>query len=87
MEATLWNEAHAIITQHVNHFREPEMLPQIPGQCSFTDGSWKKRETYSGQGRYSTLEGFYGLMEARNTRASLSPFIRKWKLSSGKYNA
>lgn len=83
MEATLWNEAHLIITQHVNHFRESTTLPQISGQWSFTDGSWKEGETYLGQGRYSTLESFDGLMGARNTRASLSPFIQKWKLSSG----
>ena len=31
------------------------------------------KEIHSGQGLYSTLEGFDGLMGARNIRASLSP--------------
>ena len=33
----------------------------------------KNQEIYSGQGWYSTLEGFDGLMGVRNTRASQSP--------------
>ena len=37
------------------------------------DGSWKENDIFSGQGWYSTLEGFEGLMGARNVRASLSP--------------
>ena len=32
-----------------------------------------KNEPYSGQGWYSTMEGFDGLMGARNVRTSLSP--------------
>ena len=39
----------------------------------FTDGSSKNQDIYSGQGWYSTLEGYDGLMGARNTRASQSP--------------
>ena len=39
----------------------------------FADGSWKDKEFFSGQCWYSTLEGFDGLMGARNVRASLSP--------------
>ena len=39
----------------------------------FTYGSWKENGIFSGQGWFSTLEGFDGLMGARNVRASLSP--------------
>ena len=48
-------------------------LPTIPGRWCFIDGSWKNKDIRSGQGWYSTLEGFDGLMGARNTIASLSP--------------
>ena len=48
-------------------------LPSIPGRWFFTDGSWKYHDNYSGQGWYSTLKNFNGVMWARNTRASLSP--------------
>ena len=34
---------------------------------------WKDQERYSEQGWYTTLEGFDGLMGARNTVASISP--------------
>lgn len=36
------------------------------------DGSWKAQEKFSGQGWYSTLQVFEGLMGARNMRASIS---------------
>ena len=52
---------------------ELQVLPNIPGRWCFTDGSWKEIDILSGQGWYSTLEGFAGLMGARNTRASLTP--------------
>ena len=39
----------------------------------FSDGSWKEGDTFSGQGWFSTLEGFDGLLGARNVRARLSP--------------
>ena len=45
----------------------------IPGRWCFTDGSCKDKDTFSGQGRYITLEGFDGLLGATNVRASLSP--------------
>ena len=43
----------------------------------FSDVSWKENEVFLGQGSYSTLEGFDGLMGARNVRASLSPLHSK----------
>ena len=49
------------------------ILPSIPGRWCFTDGSWKEGDSFSGQGWLSTLEGFDGLLGARNVRASLSP--------------
>ena len=53
------------------------ILPSIPGRWCFTDGSWKEGDTFSGQGWFSTLEGFDGLLGARNVRASLSPLHAK----------
>ena len=38
----------------------------------FTDESWKYEEIFLGQGWYSTLKGFDGLMGAKNIRASLA---------------
>ena len=63
-EATLWARAPDIGT---------ETLPSIPGRWCSTDGSWKDNELMAGQGWYSTLEDFDGLIGARNVRASLSP--------------
>ena len=44
----------------------------IPGWC-FIDGSWKDYELFSGQGWYSTLPRFDGLLGTINVRACLSP--------------
>ena len=52
---------------------ETTTLPSIPRRWCFTDGSWKENDSYSGQGWLSTLEGFDGLLGARNVRACLSP--------------
>ena len=41
-------------------------LPSIPRRWCFTDGSWKENDTFSGHGWLNTLEGFDGLMGARN---------------------
>ena len=67
--------AQSSISQRVALHRKGglDTLPDIPGRWCFTDGSWKEHEFFSGQGWYSTLEGFDGLMGARNTRASISP--------------
>ena len=48
-------------------------LPSISRRWCFTDGSWKESNIFSRQGWLSTLEGFDGLLGARNVRASLSP--------------
>ena len=52
---------------------EPTTLPSIPRRWCFTDGSWKENDVFSGQGWLSTLEGFAGLLGARNVRACLTP--------------
>ena len=52
---------------------EVRHLPIITGRWCFIDGSWKDKDPYPGQGSYRTLEGFDGLLGARNIRASLSP--------------
>ena len=48
-------------------------MPSIQSRWCFTDGSWKNQKIYWGQRWYSTLEGYDGLMGARNIRASQSP--------------
>ena len=58
--------------KRVSHI-EVTFLPSIPGRWCFTNGSWKENDIFFGQGWFSTLEGFDGLMGARNVRASLSP--------------
>ena len=72
-ESKLWAEAQILNDQKLNPQVEATILPSIPGRWCFTDGSWKENEVFSGQGWYSTLEGFTGLMGARNVRASLTP--------------
>ena len=52
---------------------EVRHLPIITGCWCFINGSWKDKDPYSGKGWYSILEGFDGLMGARNIRSSLSP--------------
>ena len=75
MEFLLWTEAHVSLAQRVSQNIEVEAtnLPIILGIWCFTDESWKDEKIFSGQGWYITLEGFDGLIGARNIRASLSP--------------
>ena len=49
------------------------IIATIPGRWCFTDESWKNQDAFLEQGWYRTLEGFVGLMGARNTRASQLP--------------
>lgn len=72
-ESTLWVEAQIPKRSRDDQQAEPSVLPSFPRRWCFTDGSWKDKDTFSGQGWYSTLTCFDGLMGARNTRASLSP--------------
>ena len=72
-ESKLWAEAQILNDKKRTTHIEANILPSIPGRWCFTDGSWKENESFSGQGWYITLEGFAGLMGARNVRASLTP--------------
>ncbi|XP_056848971.1 uncharacterized protein LOC130499090 [Raphanus sativus] len=74
-EALLWAEAQVSLTKGTYSTIAPPQvtIPTNPGRWCFTDGSWKDQDNFSGQGWYSTLEGFDGLMGARNTRATTSP--------------
>ena len=71
-ESTLWAETYILNEQRNVRHIEVTILPSIIGICCFTDGSWKENDIFSGQGWFSTLEGFDGLLGARNIRASLS---------------
>jgi len=72
-ESTLWTEAQILNEQRIIPQQVDTTLPSIPGRWCFTDGSWKEGDIFSGQGWLSTLEGFEGLLGARNVRASISP--------------
>ena len=72
-ESTLWVEAHVLKENKRVLPVEPTTFPLIPGRWCFTDGAWKENDTFSGQGWLSTLEGFDGLLGARNVRAYLTP--------------
>ena len=72
-ESTLWAEAQLLKDQKMGAETQVTLPPSIPGRWCFTDGSWKEGDMFSGQGWFSTLIGFAGLMGARNVRASLSP--------------
>ncbi|XP_056848447.1 uncharacterized protein LOC130498828 [Raphanus sativus] len=72
-ESALWNDAQMENAQvQVRQVDDNNPGPRI-GRWCFIDGSWKDKDISSGQGWYSTLEGFDSLMGARNVRASLSP--------------
>ena len=72
-EFTLCSEAQIGKEQRTGAQAEVPALPVIQGRWCFIDGSWKENDGFSGQGWFSTLESFNGLMGARNIRASLSP--------------
>ena len=78
-ESTLWAELQMVKTQGAIHQAGVPTLPMISGRWCFTDGSWKENDFFSGQGWYNTLEGFDGLIGARNVRASLSPLHAEMK--------
>ncbi|KAF8116576.1 hypothetical protein N665_0016s0007 [Sinapis alba] len=60
-ESLLWAEAQCLLTQGVDQSR------------LLVNATVPDREIFSGQRWYSTLEGFDGLIGARNTRTSQSP--------------
>ena len=76
-KSTLWPEAHILHEQRTVPQVAVTSLPPILGRWCYTDGSWKEDDIFFGQGWLSTLEGFDGLLGARNVRASLSPLHAK----------
>ena len=72
-ESTLWAKAQILNEQRTIPQIVDTTLSSFPGRWCFSDGSWKEGDTFSGQGWFSTLEGFEGLLGARNVRASISP--------------
>ena len=85
-KSTLWVEAPILNEQKKIPQVEATTLPSIPGKWCFTDGSWKEYNIFSGQGWYNTLEGFEGLMGARNVWATLSPLHAERKRYYGQWN-
>ena len=61
LESTLWTEAH--VTNNLRVVHEVQIRPNsgTTRRWCFTDGSWKYKNLFSGQGWFSTLPGFEGL--------------------------
>ena len=72
-ESILWAEAQILKDQRTAPQIMNTTLPSISGRWCFPDGSWKDGDIFSGQGWFSTLEGFDGLIGVRNARACVSP--------------
>ena len=72
-ESTFWAAAQVLNENMIVSSIEVTTIPFITGRWCFTDGSWKENDIFSGQGWLSTLEGFDGLLGARNVRACLTP--------------
>lgn len=79
-ESTLWAEAQVLTTPKDTQHVEVINLPSILRRWCFTDGSWKDNNFFSRKGWYSILEGFDGLMGARNVHASLSRYSGQWSV-------
>lgn len=73
IKSTLWAEAQVLKTQTTVPNVETLNIPSFSERWCFSDGSWKENEVFSGQGWYSTLQGYEGLLGARNVKTSLSP--------------
>ena len=73
LESTLWAEAQVLRNQQVVQEVQSNPIQANSGRWCFIDGSWKDKDLFSGQGWFSTLPGFDGLLGARNVRACLSP--------------
>ena len=72
VESTLWAETHVINNHRLA--QEVQVRPDLgtTGRWCFTGGSWKDKDLFSGQGWFSTLPWFDGLLGARNIRACVT---------------
>ena len=84
-KSTLWAEAQILDEQRIVSQVVVTSLPPIPGRWCFTDGSWKEGDIFSGQGWFSTLEGFDGLL-GRGMFGLAYLFMRIWKRYYGQWN-
>ena len=73
LESTLWAEAQVINTSRLVHEIHNKFNSRTTERWCYTDGSWKDKDVFLGQGWFSTLPGFQGLLGARNVMACLSP--------------
>ena len=73
LESTLWVEAQVLRNQRVAQDVQISPIQTNSGRWCFIDGSCKDKDLFSGQGWFSTLPGFDGLLGERNVRACLSP--------------
>ena len=73
VESSLWAEAQVGNEPRRGLSVQTISSLETSGRWCFIDGSWKDKDLMLGQGWYSTLPGFDGLLEARNVRACLSP--------------
>ena len=68
LESSLWAEAQVVNDPTRGHQVQTSSTLVTQGRWCFIDGSWKDKEVFSGQGWYSTLPGFDGLLGAKNVR-------------------
>ena len=68
LESTLWAEAQVINNTRLAPEAQIRATSETTGRWCFTDGFWKDKDSFSGQGWFSTLPGYEGLLGA-----SLSP--------------
>ena len=73
LESTLWAKAQLLRNQSLVQEVHTRPIKANAGRWCFTDGSWKDKDLFSGQGWFSTFPDFDGLLGARNVRACLSP--------------
>ena len=73
LESTRWTENQVLRNQRVAPDIQNSSIQTNTRRWCFIDGSWTDKAVFSGQGWFSTLPGFDGLLGARIVRACLSP--------------
>ena len=69
MESRLWTEVRVINDTRLVQAGQIRPNSGTTERWCFIDGSWKDKDLFSGQGWFSTLPEFDGLLGARNVRA------------------